>query len=66
MIEDLKHLKDVLNRYIAKYERQQVFGQNTEEMDLRELGNIIHRFIDKYEEYEKNKLEDWTKGNDYY
>ena len=45
MIEDLKHLKDVLNRYIAKYERQQVFGQNTEEMDLRELGNIIHRLL---------------------
>ena len=41
MIEDLKHIKDVLNRYIAKYERQQVFGQNTEEMDLRELVTTL-------------------------
>ncbi len=75
MIEDLKHLKDVLNRYIAKYERNQLYGQDSEELDLKELGSIIHRFIDKYEKQDKkdtNNVDDfkqrgmWVEGNDYY
>ena len=64
-----------MNRYIAKYERNQLYGQNSEELDLKELGNIIHRFIDKYEKQEKkdtNNVDDfklrgmWVEGNDYY
>ena len=66
MIEDLKHLKDVLNRHIAKYERQQVFGQNTEELDLKEIKTVINRFIEKYENEDLNQWEEIRKGNDYY
>ena len=76
MIEDLKHIRDVLNRYIGKYERQEVFGQNTEELDLKEIKTVINRFVVKYENQNKEtdkikNFEDFKQrgmwqGKDYY